>query len=317
MRRIILVLLTFFVALGALSTGVQAATKKAKERVLVMRIEGSDLSDKDKSDLFAVIQGKLSKYPDKQIVQPAGTDIDELMMEYECFDIDAECLSKLGKAQKADTIVYVQVDGNDNGFALITRSVRVKDSRVLHDKSEQLRSRTDLAGRLDKVLTRVFGAPPVPKTTKGRLVIQSKVRAARIFVDGKYAGSGKIRLKKPEGSYAIRVAKDGYQEKLFTAEVTAGATTKKMVSLEPIPKKVASVAPVAPPPDPGSLGPAAWYQTWWFWTAVSVVAIGTTVAVAAAAAEDDGIVKPGRVFVTIDGAEAWRDPAVRAAGGAQ
>jgi hypothetical protein len=317
MRRIILVLLTFAIVLGVLSSVGLAAPEQAKERVLVMRIEGADLSKKDKSDLFAVIQAKLSKYPDKAIVQPAGTDIDDLMMEYECFDIDAECLSKLGKAQKADTIVYVQVDGNDNGFALITRAVRVRDSRVLHDKSEQLRSRADLAGRLDKVLSRVFGAPPVPKTTKGRLVIQSKVRAARIFVDGKYAGSGKIRLKKPEGSYAIRVAKDGYQDKLFTAEVTAGATTKKMVSLDPIAKEVASIAPVAPPPDPGSLEPDEWYQTWWFWTAVSVVAIGTTAAVAAAAAADDGNVQGGRVFVTINGADAWRDPAVRAAGGAQ
>jgi hypothetical protein len=35
------------------------------------------------------------------------------------------------------------------------------------------------------------------------------------------------------------------------------------------------------------------------------------------AAENDVIVERGRVFVSIDDSYAWRDPAVRAAGGAQ
>jgi len=69
---------------------------------------------------------------------------------------------------KADVIVYVQVDGNERGYALIARSVRVKDGKVLHDKSEQLRARAELPGRLDTVLSRIFGAPPRPKATKGR-----------------------------------------------------------------------------------------------------------------------------------------------------
>ena len=71
-------------------------------------------------------------------------------------------------------------------------------SKMMAPPSIQLRSETALAGRLDKVLSRVFGAPPRPKSTKGRMVIQSKTKAARIFVNGKYAGSGKIRLSRKE-----------------------------------------------------------------------------------------------------------------------
>lgn len=317
MRRSPFIFLVLVLLLGTAFSGVALAAKDAKERVLVMRLEGTALSDKDKADLFAVIQGKLSKYPDKDLVKPAETAIDELMMEFECFDVDADCLAKLGKQQSADVIFYVQVDTNDQGIAFIVRAIRVADSKALYDKSTQLRSQTALAGRLDKVLSRVFGAPPRPKTTKGRLVIQSKTKAARIFVDGKYAGSGEIRLKKPEGEYSVRVAKDGYLEQLLSVEVTAGATTKKVVKLKAMPKPVATVAPVALPPDPGSVGPTAWYQDWRFWTGVSAVVIGSVAVAAALNAEDDIQEEAGRVFVTINGSEAWRDPAIRALGGAQ
>lgn len=314
-RPIIFVLLALLLS-GVISTAALAASS-AKQRVLVMRVEGNQLSDKDKGDLFQVIQEKLAKYPTKELVQPAETAIDELMMEYECFDVDAECLSKLGKQQKADVIFYVQVDGNAKGVSLIVRAIRVKDGRALYDKSIQLRSQTALSGRLDTVLNRVFGAPPRPKATKGRLVIQSKTRAARIFVDGKYAGSGKIRLKKPEGEYNVRVAKDGYLEELMTVEVTAGATTKKVVTLKAVPKPVAVVAPVAPPPTPADSSPAAWYQDWRFWSGVSAVVIGTVATIAVINAQDETTEEAGRVFITINGAEAWRDPAIRALGGAE
>jgi len=316
MRSQTVVFLAFTLFLGAISTPALAAEPGAKERVLVMRVEGTDLSDKDKSDLFEVIQLKLSKYPSKEIVQPSAAAIDDQMMEFECFDIDAECLAKLGKAQSADVIVFVQVDGNDKGFALIARAIRVEGGRVLHDKSVQLRSKADLSARLDSVLSRVFGPPPKPKVTKGRLVIKSKTPAARIFVNGKYSGSGRIRLKKEEGTYDIRVAKDGFFEELITIEVTAGATTEKVVTLKPMPKPVASVAPIAPPPEEKASAPTPWYKTWWFFTAVSVVSIGTTAAIIATSDADDPAPEPGRVFVTIDGGEAWLDPAIATAGGA-
>ena len=317
MRRRPLFLMLFVFLLSSLLPSVALAAGDAKQRVLVMRVEGNKLSDKDKADLFTVIQNKLSKYPDKTLVKPVETAIDELMMEFECFDVDADCLAKLGKQQKADVIFYVQVDGNDKGVVFIVRAIRVADGRALYNKSIQLRSETALAGRLDKVLSRVFGAPPRPKSTKGRMVIQSKTKAARIFVNGKYAGSGKIRLKKKEGEYSVRVAKDGYLEEVFSIEVTAGATTKKVVKLKAIPKPVAVIAPVAPPPSPADSGPTVWYKDWPFWTGVSAVVIGTVAAIAVANAGEEADQEAGRVFVTINGSEAWRDPAIRALGGAQ
>lgn len=317
MRRRPLFLMLFVFLLSSLFPSVALAADDAKQRVLVMRVEGNKLSDKDKADLFTVIQNKLSKYPDKTLVKPVETAIDELMMEFECFDVDADCLAKLGKQQKADVIFYVQVDGNDKGVVFIVRAIRVADGRALYNKSIQLRSETALAGRLDKVLSRVFGAPPRPKSTKGRMVIQSKTKAARIFVNGKYAGSGKIRLKKKEGEYSVRVAKDGYLEEVFSIEVTAGATTKKVVKLKAIPKPVAVIAPVAPPPSPADSGPTVWYKDWPFWTGVSAVVIGTVAAIAVANASEEADQEAGRVFVTINGSEAWRDPAIRALGGAR
>lgn len=317
MHRSTFMFLVFVLLMSTAFTSVALAATDTKQRVLVMRLEGTKLSEKDKADLFAVIQGKLSKYPDKTLVKPVETAIDELMMEFECFDVDAECLAKLGKQQNADVIFYVQVDGNAGGLSFVVRAIRVSDSRALYNKSIKLRSQTALAGRLDKVLSRVFGEPPRPKITKGRLVIQSKTKAARIFVNGKYAGSGKIRLKKREGEYNVRVAKDGYLEQLLTVEVTAGATTTKVVTLASVPKPVAVVAPVAPPLDSGSVGPTAWYQDWRFWTGVSAVVIGTAAVTAAINAEDDTQEEAGRVFVTVNGSEAWRDPAIQALGGAQ
>ena len=101
MRRRPLFLMLFVFLLSSLFPSVALAAGDAKQRVLVMRVEGNKLSDKDKADLFTVIQNKLSKYPDKTLVKPVETAIDELMMEFECFDVDADCLAKLGKQQKA------------------------------------------------------------------------------------------------------------------------------------------------------------------------------------------------------------------------
>jgi hypothetical protein len=50
---------------------------------------------------------------------------------------------------------------------------------------------------------------------------------------------------------------------------------------------------------------------------VSAVVIGTAAVIAANNAEDDTQEEAGRVFVTVNGSEAWRDPAIQALGGAQ
>lgn len=208
-------------------------TKGTKQRVVV-QIEGTALSKKDKADLFTVIHHSLSKYPAKELAKPVKTTIDELMMTFECSDVDAKCLAKLGKQQNADIIFYVQVDGWTQGVTFIVRAIRVSDSLPLYNKSEILRSPTALAGRLDRALTLVFGTPSRPKITEGRLVIESTIPGARIYVNGKYAGSGRIRLKWREGNHEVRVAKDGYLEEFFLVDVTAGVTTRHVVTLKPI-----------------------------------------------------------------------------------
>ena len=133
MRRSTFIFLVFVLLLITAFSSAALAAKDAKQRVLVMRLEGTAVSDKDKADLFAVIQGKLSKYPNKELVKPVETAIDELMMEFECFDVDADCLSKLGKQQNADVIFYVQVDGNAKGLSFIVRAFRVAVSRALYN----------------------------------------------------------------------------------------------------------------------------------------------------------------------------------------
>ena len=91
-------------ALGllALEFSTPALARAPTYRVLGMRVEGVDLSAKDRDDLFQVVQTKLRLYPTLTLLKPPEEELTAIMLDLECFEIDVECLTKLGKEVRLD-----------------------------------------------------------------------------------------------------------------------------------------------------------------------------------------------------------------------
>jgi hypothetical protein len=143
----------------------------------------------------------------------------------------------------------------------------------------------------------------------GLLTIDASVVAAKIYVDDEFVGTGSVKLKKIPGTYSVRVAADGYQEVILKVVVKPGEMVRRSVEMI----EGSGVAP--PDPDFGGPSPAPaaatpFYETWWFWTAVGVVVVGTTVGVVAATAGSEASPAGGVTF-SVDPQNAWRDVGVQ------
>ncbi len=266
-----------FIAAVALALSVAAfATPTealAGDKVLGMYVEGEALSKSDKSDLFGVLQAKLKRYPDIELVQPPEGELIDLMIDLECIDVDTDCLSKLGKKYGADKVFYPQVDADGGAFKLLVRVVDVARSKAVRDKSQKVARTADLSKALETEIESVFGAPPVEKpvvvappvekpvvekpvvvppvekppvekppgeeTKDGMLVIDTNLPNSTIYVDGEYAGTGTATLQRKPGEYVVRVVHDGYAEQIRKVSVRSDKQTTQKFEL--------SMATVKPP----------------------------------------------------------------------
>lgn len=289
-----------------ISDEAQAAAPAQRFKVLGMQIEGSDLSAKDKLDLFNVVQTKLGSYPQVDLVKPPERELTDEMIDLECIDIDADCLGRLGKKYKAERVFYSQVDkAAKGGYTLLVRVVDATLGKVIHNTKSTVSSRMGLANALEIEVAKVFGtggtAPP-PKSGFGYLEVKTNLQDAKIFVGKEFAATGEVKLKQKVGKYTVRVEHDGYQPQLFQVEVSADKTTTRSVTL------LAVGGGTGPGPVPA--GPEAEpevYETWWFWTIIGVVVAGGVAGIVVATTSDDGGSAVGNVSFSVDPAKAWQD----------
>lgn len=88
---------------------------------------------------------------------------------------------------------------------------------------------------------------PAPPT--GRLIIESGISGASVFINGAYAGSTPFQSMLPRGSYLIRVAAPGYAD---TAEqVFVDDYTRLSIPLSPLPVEYELRLPLIAPNHPG------------------------------------------------------------------
>lgn len=322
MSRTVLVAMTMAAAMAssiALSSSPAAAADTPMQRVLGMKVEGMDLTQKDRDDLFRVVQAKLRSYPQITLLKPPERELMDEMMDLECIDVDIDCLTKLGKKYNAEKVFYAQVDPDGAAFTLIVRVVDVGKTSALRDEKTSVAVKAGLANALESNVEAVFGQPPAPVESRGTLEVVASVAGAKIFVGGEYAGTGSVRLKKDPGSYSVRVTREGFEEQIFNLTVTAGQLTTRAVDL-----KEAAGGPVGVGPNGGSTNgkggetkkdEGSVFEEAWFWgVIVGVVALGTTVAVVATSGGDD-TGDSGRVVFSVDPQNAWQDGAVLGAGG--
>jgi hypothetical protein len=133
----------------------------------------------------------------------------------------------------------------------------------------------------------------------GGLIVGGNPKGAEILVNGRVAGTlpTDVPLRVLVGSATLTVRAKGYEDVSRTIDVRADGQISEQVELTPLPStRPAAVALAAPPPapptttsaveasleakpspptEPASDAEAApFYERWWFWTAVGVVAAG-------------------------------------------
>jgi len=292
-------------------------TAKPSQKVLGLRVESFDLSDKGKAALFDVVQRRLAAYKAIELISPPEAELTDLMIDLGCLDIDVDCLTKVGRKRMADRVFYVQVDADGKGFLLTVRLIDVTKGAAERDRQVKIKRQSRLSSALESEIVAAFGKPPPPPVAKGRLIIVSDA-GAKIYIDGGFAGSGQLKLKKPPGLYVVRISKPGFEDALFRVDLKAGKTSRKVAELKPV--AASEPSPVEPTPkpaadvkvadtDPGD-GPA-FYETWWFWTIVgSVVVTGATVGAVAGSGSAPN--PTGDVQISVDPTSAWRDVAIPA-----
>ncbi|MFT7582912.1 MAG: hypothetical protein ACI9MR_004598 [Myxococcota bacterium] len=287
------------------------------EKVLGMRIEGEGLSNKDKGDLFSVLQSKLELYANKTLVQPPASELFDEMLDLECFDIDVSCLARLGVKYGADKVFYAQVDKKDTGLRLLVRVADAKTAKLIRDKFTSVPNAAGLAAALESEIEAVLGKlpkvvvpvikPPVPVGAKpGLVVVDTNVPNAAITIDGEYAGTGTATVSRLPGKYTVRVAYQGYDEQIFEVEVAAGGTSTRNIAL------VETVTtPVVIPKKPGDKVDDDGDNGWILWALLGAAVVGGTVAAIALTSGEDEAGPTAPVILSIDGNNAWRDAAVR------
>ena len=293
--------------LVAFPEGSTAAKTVKRIKVLGMQIEGTDLSATDKGDLFRVVQAALRSYAQVDLLKPPERELTDEMIDLECVDVDADCLSRLGKKYKAERVFYSQVDKAKAGaYTLLVRVVDVSTGKATHDSKTKVPNRMGIANQLEKQVAKVFGGgkkvAPGPKKDFGYISIKVENQpAAKIFVDKEFAGTGEVKVKRKVGEFTVKVTADGYAEQLFGVKVTPGRTTTRSVVMKPV-----GGTPISTPDDGSTVEPE-FYETWWFWTIVGVVVVGGVTGIVVATTSDSGSQETGSVTFSVDPQQSWRD----------
>jgi hypothetical protein len=293
------------------------------QKVLGLRIEGFDLSAKDREDLFKVVQQRLKAYPTIELVRPPEAELTDLMIDLGCLDIDVDCLTKVGRKRMADRVFYAQVDASDPGYVLTVRLIDVTKGAAEFDRKSDVAGQADLADAIERQIVLVFGPPPPPKPKDGMLIIETDA-GAKIYIDGRVAGAGRVKLKKPPGLYVVRISKPGFEDALFRVDLKAGKKSRRIADLKPIPVpepppvsgvNLPKVKPTVPAPGAAVVDePAAepaFYETWWFWTAVGAVVVSATT-VGVVVGTRPSLAPTGDLQLSVDPSDAWRDAAIHA-----
>lgn len=118
----------------------------------------------------------------------------------------------------------------------------------------------------------------------GVLVVETDVKDARVYVDGKFVGTTPLETEVLIGKRAIRVRKAGYYDHEVTRATIAGQSQTVKVQLVPLP---VGTSPYRPPPPP----PPKWYEKWWVWASIGggVAAVALTVSLSVTMASKDEI----------------------------
>ena len=255
-----------------------AAPPKTKSLV-VLRVAGDALSAPERTALTDTWRKELAGYPSVTLVPTPDADLIDLMFDAECVEPDTGCLVDIGKAQKADLLIFSEATAKGGGYELKAKLVDVGAKKALKDASKSAPSASALSSAIPDATVALLGkkpAPPAPKLVA--LKIRTTPAEAAVFVNDHAVGRTPAAFEGKPGGYTLRITKDGYQDIIRKVELEEGKPLELDLELEPI----AVAAPVPVPGNPPIVQDEdEFYETWWFWTIVGAGAAGATVGILA------------------------------------
>lgn len=273
-----------------------------RTKVLPLRVTSNRLDPEELDRLTGLVAEKLRKYPALEVLPVPKQDPMDLMVDAECVDFDAACLATIGTSRGADAVLYTEVSESEGRFQVQVRfvDVRTQETRTPEGGTEVRDKVPDL---LALALVKVFGPEPLPETVLARVDIETTPPGADIYLDKDFVGASPVTLRLQKGRYVVRATRVGYEEKVQTVEVEPGKALTIALNLAPI--QVSLPEGPVPVKEREEEGPA-FYETWWFWTAVGAVVIGAgTTAVVLASRKASSA--NGKAQFTLDPAYADRD----------
>jgi hypothetical protein len=285
----------------------QAKGRRSKERVLILRVESTQVQDEERKRLTQTLADSAARYKHYDVVT-SKADLVEEMFEFECTEAGVECLEKIGKKNKVDRVVFSEVAKDGNGkLEWSMRVVGLKPIARVEQSTRQLLEGEDVIKVAERSLLVLIGPVDLPErggTPPGTLAVRlAGGGVALVYVDEKLLGRtsvGGLTAPLAPGTYSLRVVRAGYKEFQTVVRVVGEKSTELAVTLE--------LAPAPTRPAPGAPGPDGGITSkWWFWTSVGVVIVGGA-ALAYVLTRDDGSNAVGNAAFSFDNSDAHLDP---------
>ncbi len=275
-----------------------AASAAPPGKVLVLKPQSDSLGEPEKAAALTHLRGTLAKYPGTTLVDTPKTDLLDDMMELECTDVDEDCFVRIGKKYGADQVVYTELASAGDGVAVKLRLVDVVAKTTLKSHDGTAKVKSDISPALADALAAAFGALPVdkppkkppekPKDDKFPVDFSSSPAGASVLLNGVKIGVVPLSVRLKPGKYKATVSLEGH-ETITDREVVVTAAGPNMASFDLAPIAKVPELPKEQPGDPDELAASGspFYKTWWFWTAIGVAVVGTTVGLAVGLSGDD------------------------------
>jgi len=306
MKRTNFNLLLAVLVMVASSWPAQQARADGQPALLVLYADSDALSDGDKGTILKQQKEFLAKYKKYTFLDTPKVDLLDEMVNFECLEMDADCLSKIAGPLKAELVLYT----NWESGTLTMKLVNVADKTVVKEFSAAAKKKSVKNVAAKGGILKVFG--PLPKKKVLILVnIDSNVESAEVFINQKRVGTTRLKVKLKQGKYTVSVRKKGFLMVEETLDVAGPDAVEWKAMLKPIPTKVdhhvVVKPPIPPKPKKDDEVKKPWYKTWWFWTVTGVSLLAITGGIIYAVYPDSGTYDTGTVKFSISPASAEKD----------
>lgn len=317
---------------GLLAMALPQATMAQGEplpTLMVLPVDGDDLPAAEKAALVTELRGIIAKYKKYTVMETAKIDLLDEMVEFECLDMDSDCIGKIGAKQKASTVLYTRAEKGK----LVMMTVESASAKTLQKFESPAAKGEVKAIATGKGLVALMGELPQEAPKLIKVTVSANVEKAEVLLNGSKAGETPLSLELKPGEYTVTIKKETYLIWEEKVKVTADKPATVTAQLKPVPKpkepvvvvtppvdkpkddkKVADKQPVKEPvkepvptdkPKGDDEASTPFYATWWFWTAVgaATVAIVGITAAAVSASGDSYDVGPLRLSINPSAAE--------------